>query len=175
MGFRFGERSRNELVGVHPDLVEVCYRAIEISPADFVVFDGLRTAAEQNALYQRGASQIDGYRRIGRHQKQPTGFGHAVDLVPWIGGRFVWDWGAIYQLTRAVHGAALEKGVDIRWGGCWEHINPLCGDPENWVAAYVKRKLAAGRRAFNDGPHFELYGARYNDGQPTCAALPEAA
>lgn len=175
MGFQFGERSRNELKGVHPDLVGVCYRAIERSAVDFGVFDGLRTAEEQNALFRRGASQIDGYRRAGRHQKQPTGYGHAVDLVPWIGGRFDWDWPAIYDITRAVHAAAIEQGVDLRWGGCWEHINPLSGDPENWVQAYVRRKMKAGKRAFNDGPHFELYGARYNDGQPMVAATAGAA
>ncbi|MEM7270150.1 MAG: M15 family metallopeptidase [Pseudomonadota bacterium] len=170
MVFRFGERSRGELEGVHPDLVHVCYRAIELSTVDFGVFDGLRTAADQNALYRRGASQIDGYRRTGRHQPQPTGYGHAVDLVPWIDGRFRWDWPAIYEIAAAVHAAACEADTAIRWGGCWEHINPLCGEPEHWVAAYVKRKRAAGKRAFNDGPHFELYGAEYNSGQPVCKA-----
>lgn len=166
MGFKFGTRSLSEMEGVHPDLVALAHETIARSPVDFGVFDGLRTAAEQNALYRRGASQIDGYRRPGRHQAQPSGYGHAVDLVPWIGGRFQWDWAAIYDLTAALHDCACQAGTHVRWGGCWDHINPLSGAPENWVAAYVKRRQSQGRRAFNDGPHFELYGGQYNAGQP---------
>ncbi|MEM9735387.1 MAG: M15 family peptidase, partial [Pseudomonadota bacterium] len=100
--FRFGTRSMGELRGVHPDLTAVCEKAIAITTVDFGVFDGLRTAADQNRLFRRGASQIDGYQRKGRHQQQSTGYGHAVDLVPWIGGRFVWDWDAIYEIAEAV-------------------------------------------------------------------------
>ncbi len=166
MSYKFGSRSLRELEGVHPDLVSLCHATIARSPVDFGVFDGLRTAADQNALYRRKASQIDGYNRKGRHQQQPSGYGHAVDLVPWIGGAFAWDWNAIYDITAALAEAAREADTHIRWGGCWQHINPLNGDPENWVAAYVKRKREAGRRAFNDGPHFELFGAHYNAGQP---------
>lgn len=175
MGFSFGSRSRSQMEGVHPDLCRVFDRAIRLTTVDFGVFDGIRTAEEQNALYRRGASMKDGYRSVGKHQKQPTGYGHACDLVPWIGGRFVWDWPAIYEITRAVHRAALEEGVHLRWGGCWEHINPLEGEPEHWVAAYVKRRLSQGRRAFNDGPHFELYGLHYKSGQPTVACEEAAA
>lgn len=166
MGFKFGSRSVRELEGVHPDLVTLCKATIGNSPVDFGVFDGIRTAADQNALYKRKASQIDGYTKIGRHQVQASGYGHAVDLVPWIDGRFQWDWEAIYDLTETLHQMANELNTHIRWGGCWQHINPLQGSPENWVAEYVKRRRAQGRRAFNDGPHFELYGAQYNAGQP---------
>ncbi len=158
MGYSFGARSIDELQGVHPCLVEVAHETLARSPVDFGVFDGLRTAQEQNELFRRGLSQIDGYGRIGKHQLQPDGYGHAIDLVPWIGGRYVWDWPAIYDIARALHSAACECGTAIRWGGCWEHINPMQGDPEHWVAAYVKHRRAQGRRAFNDGPHFELYG-----------------
>lgn len=166
MAYKFGNRSLGELKGVHPDLVSVCHAAIAVSDVDFGVFDGLRTAAEQNALYRRGASTMDGYRRIGRHQVQATRFGHAVDLVPWVDGRFQWDWGAIYDLTASVVAVARQSGVHLRWGGCWAHVNPLLGDPQNWVEAYVRRKREQGRRAFTDGPHFELYGAAYNADQP---------
>lgn len=158
MSFKLGRKSVRELRKVHPDLVKVVQHAITITEQDFTVFDGIRTAAEQNALFKRGASQIDGYFRIGKHQVQASGYGEAVDLVPWIGGRPVWDWNAIYLIAEAVVISAREFDVPLRWGGCWGYVavNDMKGSPENWVAAYVKRKRAAGKRAFNDGPHWEI-------------------
>jgi peptidoglycan L-alanyl-D-glutamate endopeptidase CwlK len=157
--FRFGKRSLAELKGVHPDVVRVTHRTLELSTQDFGVHDGIRTAAEQNALYRRGASQKDGYRNVGKHQKQEDGFGHAVDLVPYVKGRgLVWDWNLIYPIALAMQQASIELETRIRWGGCWGHT-PICqlsGAPENWVQAYVRRKQKAGKRAFNDGPHYEL-------------------
>ena len=158
--FRLGTSSRHELRGVHPDLVRVVEMAIQVTEQDFTVFDGILTAAEQNALYRRGASQIDGYARKGKHQVQADGYGHAMDLVPWIDGRPVWDWDAIYLIADAMVLSARALNVNLRWGGCWGHVpvNDLSGSPEHWVAAYVKRKRDQGRRAFNDGPHWELIG-----------------
>lgn len=148
-----------ELTNVHPDMIKVVMRAKETCPQDFVIFDGIRNAEDQNALYKRKASTKDGYTNISKHQPQPrTGMGHAVDLVPRVNDQPVWDWDRIYIIAEHVHMAAKELGIGIRWGGCWQHINDLSGSPENWVAAYVKRKRKAGKRAFNDGPHFELYG-----------------
>ena len=158
MTFKLGKSSMAELVGVDARLVEIVKLAITTTTQDFTVFDGLRTAADQRALYNRGASQIDGYSKIGKHQAQSNGFGHAVDLVPWINGQAVWDWDAIYEIADAVVAAAKELDTPLRWGGCWGHtsVTEMSGSPENWVAAYVKRKRAAGKRAFNDGPHWEL-------------------
>lgn len=156
--FRLGTKSRQELEGVRSDMGRVVNMAIGISEVDFTVFDGIRSAPEQRALYKRGASQIDGYTRIGKHQKQADGYGHAVDLVPWINGKPVWDWDAIYLIADAMVTSARFLKVPLRWGGCWQTVNDLQGAPENWVAAYVNRKLKAGKRAFNDGPHWELAG-----------------
>lgn len=156
--FRLGTRSRRELDGVHPDVVRVVEMAIQVTDQDFGVYDGIRAAHEQNALFQRGASQKDGFRDIGKHQIQADGYGHAVDLVPWINGNFVWDWPAIYVIADAVVLSARTLDVPLRWGGCWgpTPVNEMAGSPEHWVQAYVKRKRAQGRRAFNDGPHWEL-------------------
>ena len=156
--FRFGSRSRREMEQMHPDLIRVLERAIAMTEQDFTVFDGFRSASDQNALYRRGASQLDGFTRISKHQLQPDGCVHAADLVPWSGGKAVWDWPAIYVIADAMFMAARMLDVQLRWGGCWQHINPLNAPPEQLVQMYVKRKRAAGKRAFNDGPHWELYG-----------------
>lgn len=161
MTYVLGSKSRSELQGVHPAMVSVVERAIKLTPQDFGVHDGIRTPAEQNALFRRGASQKDGYRGISRHQIQSSGYGHAVDLVPYVPGRgLVWDWDMIYPIAATMQAVAIELNVKIRWGGCWGHvpINDLSGAPENWVQDYVRRKQKQGRRAFNDGPHYELMG-----------------
>ena len=147
-----------ELKQVHPDMVKWAISVKDKCLVDFRIFDGIRTAPEQNVLYRRKASQLDGYRKKSNHQIQDTGFGHAVDLVPFINGKLDWDWVSIYEIAATAQIVAKDQDVQIRWGGCWQVINGLSGAPENWVSAYVKRKQLAGKRAFNDGPHFELYG-----------------
>ena len=41
--FKLGKRSIERLQGVHPDLVKVVERAIDLSPVDFTVLEGLRS------------------------------------------------------------------------------------------------------------------------------------
>ena len=43
--FRLSARSLSRLEGVHPDLVKVVKRAIELTEVDFMVTEGVRTAA----------------------------------------------------------------------------------------------------------------------------------
>ncbi|MDW3181785.1 M15 family peptidase [Roseobacter sp.] len=162
--YRLGRKSRAEMKHMHPDLIRVIEFAIGITEQDFTVFDGYRSAADQHALYKRGASQLDGYQRISKHQVQPDGYVHAADLVPWRDSdgdgdlEVDWHWPSIYLIADAMFVAARCLDVQLRWGGCWQHINPLTAPPEQLVQMYVKRKRAAGKRAFNDGPHWELFG-----------------
>jgi len=152
MSFILGSRSRAELRGVHPDLVRVVERAIQLTPVDFAVHDGLRTAEEQAEYVRRGVSQT----MNSRHLEQADGWGHAVDLVPYVNGKLRWEWPPIFQIAGAVRRAAEELGVGIRWGGCWGLLNGSKSEPEELVRAYTEERLRAGRRAFQDGPHFEL-------------------
>ena len=57
MSFVLGRRSLARLEGVHPDLVAVVKRAIEITPQDFAVLEGLRTKERQAQLVQAGADR----------------------------------------------------------------------------------------------------------------------
>ena len=156
MPYAFGVTSKMELQGVHPDLVEVAERAIELSTQDFTVHDGLRTAVEQQKLVARGASKtLDS-----KHIKQADGYGHAMDLVPYINGKLRWEWKPIYQIAAAVHQAATELDVELVWGGVWDRtLNSLPADAaslEKEVHAYVRRRFDLGKKAFIDGPHFQL-------------------
>jgi peptidoglycan L-alanyl-D-glutamate endopeptidase CwlK len=157
MTYSLGSKSRNNLKGVHPNLVRVVERAIQLTPQDFTVQEGLRTRETQRLYVQRGVSKT----MNSMHLLQPDGFGHAVDLVPWINGQPRWEWPLIYPIADAVRKAAVELGVRIRWGGCWQDIASLAQGPDGMKAAvnlYVDQRRRMGRTAFLDGPHYELGG-----------------
>ena len=156
MPYALGTMSISELIGVHPKLVAIAHRAIELTDQDFTVHDGLRTRVEQEKLVARGASKT----MNSMHLRQPDGFGHAIDLVPYMNGKLRWEWGPIYIIAEAVHTAATEAGVELIWGGVWDKsFSDLPGDRlglKNAVNAYVARRLAMGKKAFIDGPHYQL-------------------
>jgi len=52
--------------------------------------------------------------------------------------------------------AAKELGINVRWGGCWEVINNKSGTAKSWVDNYGAARRKLGKKAFTDGPHFEL-------------------
>jgi len=109
-GFRLGTRSRACLVGVHPDLVRVVERAIEITAVDFAVIEGVRTVERQRSLFASGASRTLDSRHL---------TGHAVDLAPWIRGSVSWEWTDYHRLAPSVKRAAADVGIKIEWGGDW--------------------------------------------------------
>jgi peptidoglycan L-alanyl-D-glutamate endopeptidase CwlK len=108
MGYVLGNKSRRRLYGVHPDLVLVVNKAIEITTQDFTVLEGLRTAERQQQLYNTGKSKTMNSRHL---------TGHAVDLAPWP---ITWDWEYFYPIADAMKDASDEVGVPIEWGGDWK-------------------------------------------------------
>lgn len=143
---------------VHPDMIRVVKRAIQITKQDFAVHDGGRTADEQHKLFLSGASQKDGYKDKSNHQYAADGFGHAVDLVPYVAGRgLVWDWELIYPIAVAMSAAARELGIGIKWGGNWYEPMAAYGPDLSDMRASVERyKAKHPGPDFIDGPHFEL-------------------
>lgn len=133
MTYALGARSLERLKGVHPDLVRVVKRAIQITPVDFTVLEGVRTAERQRQLVASGASQTMNSRHI---------TGHAVDLAPVIDGAVSWDWPLYRKLAPAVKEAARLEGVKIEWGGDWVRFK----DGPHWQlphAAYPAARMAA--------------------------------
>jgi len=153
MSFRLGTGSLEELKGVHPILVGVVKRTIEITTVDFTVHDGLRTRAQQQSYVDRGVSKT----MNSKHLPQEDGYGHAVDLVPYIEGKLRWEWKPIFHIACAFDQAATEHNVRIRWGGVWDRIMlDYGGSPEaieKAVAEYCRRHPGPD---FIDGPHYEL-------------------
>ena len=62
MCFQFRKTSMKRMKGVNPDLIVIMYEAIKYSVIDFGVpaSGGLRSAGEQNKLYQDKVSKCDG-------------------------------------------------------------------------------------------------------------------
>jgi peptidoglycan LD-endopeptidase CwlK len=157
-GFKLGNKSESQLVNIDPRLIKVVRRAITITEQDFGVHDGARTAQEQNALFKKGASKMDGYNKKSNHQITPSGFGNAVDLVPYVDGNYVWEpWDLFFPIASAMSKSAKKLGVRIKWGGNWYEVMNDYGDSiadvKNAVERYKKDHPGPD---FIDGPHFEL-------------------
>lgn len=155
MTFTLSAASRATLVGVHPRLVAVVERAIVLSAQDFAVHDGLREPSEQAALVAAGVSRT----MHSKHVRHADGYGHAVDLVPFIAGRLRWDWPGCYRVAMAMRAAAIEAGLPVTWGGVWDRdLRDLPADPDGMEAAVAGYQQRKGGRGFVDGPHFEIRG-----------------
>lgn len=105
------QKSQDRLAGVHPDLVSVVNRALQLTTVDFAVVEGVRSKSRQAELFKAGASKTMNSRHI---------TGHAVDLAPVIDGQIRWDWPPFYDIAKAMKAAASELGIAIVWGGDWE-------------------------------------------------------
>ena len=110
MTYTLSKKSRDRLAGVHPDLVKVVERAIEITEIDFAVLEGVRSKTRQEQLVKAGASQTMRSRHL---------TGHAVDLGAYVAGSVRWDWPLYHKLAVAVKQAAAELQIPIEWGGDW--------------------------------------------------------
>ena len=109
MSYKLGTRSLQSLSGVHPDMVAVVKKAIEITEVDFTVIEGIRNVSRQRELYKAGKSTTMNSRHI---------TGHAVDMVPWPV-----DWEDLERfeaMSEAMKSAAEELDIPIVWGGDWK-------------------------------------------------------
>lgn len=125
--FRFSQRSENNLKGVKPALVNVIRRALELTPVDFIVIEGLRTQARQKELVATGKSQTMNSRHL---------TGNAVDIIP---VNTTWNIEEFKPLLKAVKQAADEQCLKLRFGINWKN------DPSLPIET-----------RFIDAPHIEI-------------------
>lgn len=129
-------RSRRNLEGVHPKLVDVVHRALEISQQDFTVVEGLRSLETQKAYVAKGVSKtMKSY-----HLQQKDGYGHAVDLYPYYNGSVQVEapFSRYKMIADAMLAAAKELGVVVTWGADWDRD----GDTSD--------------HTFIDSPHYQI-------------------
>lgn len=109
---KYSQRSLDSLDGIHPDLRRVIDRALQDSPIDFTVIEGLRTLERQRELVASKASRTMNSRHL---------TGHAVDLMALDEhGKGSWHWPLYDRLGDAVKAAAEAEDVVINWGGDWQ-------------------------------------------------------
>lgn len=109
--FKFSQRSLRNLEGVHPDLVKVVRRALELTEVDFVVVEGIRTPEKQKQYFDSGASKTMNSRHL---------TGHAVDLIAWVDRTVNWNLAHYERIAAAMKEAGRELGVPVEWGGDWK-------------------------------------------------------
>ena len=128
MSFKFSNSSIKRLEGVHPELVRVVKRALELSPYDFGITEGVRDLETQKEYVNAGKSQT----MNSKHLVQGDGYSHAIDFAVYVNGKLTWEIGYYRKVVQAFFTAAIELGVQIDSGALW--------------------------RTFVDGPHIELKG-----------------
>lgn len=126
MAFKLSKNSRENLVGVDSDLIQVIEDALKITKIDFGIpaGGGFRTVEQQQYMYNMGASQLDGINKKSRHQS-----GQAFDVFAYVDGAASWKKEHLTHVAAAVLQAASNRGIVLEWGGFW--------------------------RAFEDMPHFQ--------------------
>lgn len=141
MGFVFGKRSKEKLIGVHPKLVDLMNKSIETSPYDFAIDYGVRDVATQQKLYSYGRTVVnpntgpingnkfgmqvttrDGVKRRSNHQTKSDGFGYAVDIYPYYNGSLqTKDQKTLKLIIDHVKKTAKELGIACSFGIDWKN------------------------------------------------------
>lgn len=129
---KFSKASERHFNGVHPDLIAVARKTLELSPYDFMITCGLRTKGEQRILVQTGKSSTMNSRHLpGKKNKMS----HAIDFAVLIDGKITWDFKYYKAVASAFKKASKLLSIPIEWGGDW--------------------------KSFIDGPHVQLPWAQY--------------
>ena len=96
--YKFSQRSLNNLEGLHPKLQEFATELIKVTPYDISITCGVRTAEEQNKIYQQGrtipgkiVTKCDGYNIKSKHQVKADGLGYAFDIAVIINNKSNWN------------------------------------------------------------------------------------
>ena len=116
---RFGRTSEQRLIGVHPDLVKVVRRALEVSTGDFSVLEGVRTIARQKQLNKK---RVNG-KKVSWTLRSRHLTGHAVDLIPYPFTKNPDTWlelDRFDEITRAMKQASDELNIPIECGRDWK-------------------------------------------------------
>ena len=162
--YTLSQTSLDKLNGVHINLVNFFKELILISPHDFKITAGVRTAEDQNKLYQQGrttkgikVTKVDGYKQKSNHQIKFDGFGYAVDI------------GVLRKEKVKVkvkeNGKEIEKEVEkIVYKGSWKdfHYYQDIYNVAREKGLLEKYGIEWGGncwKSFKDAPHWQIKGA----------------
>ena len=137
-----GKRSAQCLETVEPDFAEAVTDSLIAAPdwLDFAVISGMRERSEQALLFQKGrdldgnvidsaavVTWRDGVMRLSRHQDQDgDGYGEAIDIMAFVGGRGTFDEREIEKRAAYIIGFCAARGIKldggVRWGWDQGHL-----------------------------------------------------
>jgi hypothetical protein len=112
--------SETRLSKVHPELakrVRLVADALKARGIEIHVVQGLRTFAEQDALFAQGRTTKGKKVTNARGGQSNHNFGLAVDVCPFKGGQPQWN---DQKAFKAIGQEAKKLGLE--WGGDWVHI-----------------------------------------------------
>ena len=162
--YTLSETSLKMLKGVHPNLVNFMTELIKISPWDFKITAGVRTAEEQNKLYQQGrtvkgikVTKVDGYKQKSNHQVKYDGFGYATDIGVLVKEKV--------KVSVIENGKKVEKVIEKNvYKGTWKdshYYQDIYNTAKN-AGLLEKYGIEWGGncwRTFKDAPHGQIKGA----------------
>jgi len=129
--YKFSKRSISVLDTVDGRLQALAYAVLDNSPFDFGIpsTGGLRTPEEQNALFKKGWSKLDGYTKKSYHQS-----GNALDIALYDEHGLCYKckdkYGEVAELFKTYFELLKDIGVfpkesTITWGGNWQNFTDL--------------------------------------------------
>ena len=140
MSFYFGTKSINNYQKIHPDLVAVFKRALEISEVDFAIIEGARTLKRQEELLASKDTWTLNSRHIIPEDEEKC---FAGDLAAYIDGMISWKSVWYDKIAKAMFKAAIELKVQIEWGGFWNKK-----DKPHWQLS--RKEYPVGKHSEND-------------------------
>jgi peptidoglycan LD-endopeptidase CwlK len=117
-------RSETALATVNPtfaDLVRAAATSLEAQGTYLLVVSGLRTAAEQDALYAQGRTTPGHIVTNAKAGQSMHNYGLAADIVPYLSGPTgALNWTPSTPQYQAMVDALKAQG--LAWGGDWIHF-----------------------------------------------------
>ncbi len=122
MNFRLSKSSLDNMQGVDMRWQYIIDTALKISKVDFGIpkLGGLRTVKDQQHLFNQGASNCDGIKKLSRHQS-----GLALDVYAYVDGKASWKEEHLTMVATAILQSASMLGHRVSWGGLWRSFQDM--------------------------------------------------
>jgi len=93
--YNFGKGSLSYLDNpqLHPQIKVFMSDVLNISKVDISIIDGVRNVEQQQILFIKGVTELDGINELSDHQleKYDDNLGRAIDVIPYVKGVNIWD------------------------------------------------------------------------------------
>jgi len=117
--YKLSQRSKDNMKGVHPDLIRVVDRAIELTKYDFGISASVRTVEQQSALLAKREATTSTMNSRHIPENNKCGVSCAIDFKVYKKGKVTWDVKYYRRTVRYFFQAAIELGVQVEAGILW--------------------------------------------------------